>query len=58
MFADDPTLQFEKHLGDIVIAPSYVDRVAQRDYKDFKVSLKYEDIICTNEISVHMFVIN
>ena len=28
---DDPTLQFEKHLGDIVIAPSYVKRACLKD---------------------------
>ena len=30
----DPTLQFEKHLGDIVISPAYVQRQSERDEKD------------------------
>jgi probable rRNA maturation factor len=32
----DPALQFEKHLGDIVISPAYVQRQLQRDKLDFE----------------------
>lgn len=28
---DDPSLEFEKHLGDIVISPKYVERACERD---------------------------
>lgn len=35
-FADDPTLDVMKHLGDIVIAPAYVQRQCARDEKAFK----------------------
>jgi len=28
---DDPTLEFDKHLGDLVIAPSYVQKQCSRD---------------------------
>ena len=35
IFADDPTLEFEKHLGDIVIAPAYVERQLLRDQEAY-----------------------
>lgn len=35
-FADDPTLDVMKHLGDIVIAPAYVQRQCARDEEAFK----------------------
>jgi len=31
VFEDDPALQFEKHLGDIVVAPSYVFKQMEED---------------------------
>lgn len=31
IFEDDPTLEFDKHLGDLVIAPSYVLRRCEED---------------------------
>jgi len=37
-FDDDPTMQFEKHLGDIVISPAYVNRQSERDKKSGKIS--------------------
>jgi len=30
-FDGDPTIQFEKHLGDIVISPAYVQRQCERE---------------------------
>jgi probable rRNA maturation factor len=42
MDMDDPALEFEKHLGDIVIAPAYVDRVRLRDQEDHWLSAQDE----------------
>ena len=42
MDMDDPALEFDKHLGDIVIAPAYVDRVRLRDHEDHALSAQDE----------------
>jgi probable rRNA maturation factor len=36
IFLFDPSFEFEKMLGDIVIAPAYVQRQAERDKADFE----------------------
>lgn len=35
-YDSDPSLAFEKHLGDIVIAPAYVDRQRRRDAAEWE----------------------
>lgn len=39
VFADDPTLEFQKHLGDLVVAPQYVMKQCKLDKEDFEVCL-------------------
>ena len=40
----DPALDFEKHLGDIVIAPAYVDRVRMRDHEEYQLyEMEFEE---------------
>mmetsp|Transcript_25980 Transcript_25980/g.56163 ORF Transcript_25980/g.56163 Transcript_25980/m.56163 type:complete len:119 (+) Transcript_25980:269-625(+) len=36
---DDGTLQFEKMLGDLVVAPEYVLRACQRDQADYNAAM-------------------
>jgi hypothetical protein len=37
VFADDPSLEFQKHLGDLVVAPHYVMKQCNLDKEDFEV---------------------
>lgn len=37
VFADDPSLEFQKHLGDLVVAPQYVMKQCSLDKEDFEV---------------------
>ena len=37
VFADDPSIEFAKHLGDLVLAPNYVMLQIQRDKEDYDV---------------------
>jgi probable rRNA maturation factor len=37
VFADDPSLEFQKHLGDLVVAPRYVMKQCNMDKEDFEV---------------------
>lgn len=37
VFADDPSLEFQKHLGDLVVAPQYVMKQCELDKEDFDV---------------------
>lgn len=41
VFSDDSSLQFEKHLGDLVVSPEYVMRQCKRDKIDFEVRFLY-----------------
>ena len=43
VFADDPAMAFEKHLGDLVVSPAYVMRQCARDAKDFAEGLLDDD---------------
>eukprot|EP00596_Hydrurales_sp_CCMP1899_P004130 CAMPEP_0119039896 /NCGR_PEP_ID=MMETSP1177-20130426/9647_1 /TAXON_ID=2985 /ORGANISM="Ochromonas sp, Strain CCMP1899" /LENGTH=245 /DNA_ID=CAMNT_0007004381 /DNA_START=129 /DNA_END=866 /DNA_ORIENTATION=- len=42
VFSEDSSLEFEKHLGDLVVSPAYVMRQCKRDKKDFE-SDEFED---------------
>lgn len=39
----DPTLQHMKHLGDIIVAPAYIHRQTERDWKYFEKYGSYND---------------
>jgi probable rRNA maturation factor len=39
----DPTLQYMKHLGDIVVAPAYVHRQCEKDRSYFEVDGSFDD---------------
>jgi rRNA maturation RNase YbeY len=41
VFSEDSSLQFEKHLGDLVVSPAYVMRQCKRDKRDFEVQFFY-----------------
>ena len=43
MFEEDASLEFEKHLGDLVVSPAYVMRVAARDQEDMNDGLLDDD---------------
>ena len=43
VFEDDPALEFEKHLGDLVVSPAYVMRQCARDEADFAQGLLDDD---------------
>lgn len=38
VFSDDPSLEFQKHLGDLVLAPHYIMKQCLLDQEDFEVS--------------------
>lgn len=38
VFADDPSIEFQKHLGDLVVAPNYVMKQCEEDQIDFEVT--------------------
>lgn len=39
VFADDPSLEFQKHLGDLVLAPNYIMKQCHLDEEDYKVNM-------------------
>lgn len=41
VFADDPSIEFQKHLGDLVVAPNYVMEQCKIDQIDFEVAFAY-----------------
>jgi hypothetical protein len=45
VFADDPSLEFQKHLGDLVVAPHYVMKQCNMDKEDFEVWFDLENSV-------------
>lgn len=45
VFSEDSSIQFEKHLGDLVVSPAYVMRQCKRDKRDFEVRFSVSCII-------------
>ena len=43
VFADDISMEIEKHLGDLVISPAYVMKVCSRDEADHKLGILDDD---------------
>ena len=44
VFADDPSIEFQKHLGDLVVAPNYVMEQCKIDQIDFEVTFEHSII--------------
>lgn len=54
VFADDPSIEFQKHLGDLVVAPNYVMKQCETDQIDFEVTFTSSMVTVCRSIAIDM----
>ena len=55
VFADDPSLEFQKHLGDLVLAPNYIMKQCYLDEEDYKVNMTVYVLFINNFVLSSIF---